>query len=170
VTSRMVKSPTAKSWLPYVVLVAAAVTLDQWVKYLVETGLPFQEKVDLVPFLALYRTYNTGIAFSMFSSFGDSGLVVIAAFVVAFVLYLAARTPPGHVLTRIGFALIVGGALGNLFDRVTYGHVIDYILFHTPIWSFAIFNLADAFIAVGAVVVVLDELIGWRREAKPSSD
>jgi signal peptidase II len=170
VTSRMVKSPTAKSWLPYVVLVAAAVTLDQWVKYLVETGLPFQEKVDLVPFLALYRTYNTGIAFSMFSSFGDTGLVVIAAFVVAFVLYLAARTPPGHVLTRIGFALIVGGALGNLFDRVTYGHVIDYILFHTPIWSFAIFNLADAFIAVGAVVVVLDELIGWRREAKPSSD
>jgi signal peptidase II len=170
VTSRMVKSPTAKSWLPYVVLVAAAVTLDQWVKYLVETGLPFQEKVDLVPFLALYRTYNTGIAFSMFSSFGDTGLVVIAAFVVAFVLYLAARTPPSHVLTRIGFALIVGGALGNLFDRVTYGHVIDYILFHTPIWSFAIFNLADAFIAVGAVVVVLDELIGWRREAKPSSD
>lgn len=169
-TSRTVKSPTAKSWLPYVVLVAAAVTLDQWVKYLVETGLPFQEKVDLVPFLALYRTYNTGIAFSMFSSFGDTGLVVIAAFVVAFVLYLAARTPPGHVLTRIGFALIVGGALGNLFDRVTYGHVIDYILFHTPIWSFAIFNLADAFIAVGAVVVVLDELIGWRREAKPSSD
>lgn len=169
-TSRMVTSPTAKSWLPYVVLVAAAVTLDQWVKYLVETGLDFQEKVDLVPFLALYRTYNTGIAFSMFSSFGDTGLVVIAAFVVAFVLYLAARTPPGHVLTRIGFALIVGGALGNLFDRVTYGHVIDYILFHTPIWSFAIFNLADAFIAVGAVVVVLDELIGWRREAKPSSD
>ncbi|MCF6100788.1 signal peptidase II [Mesorhizobium muleiense] len=169
-TSRTVKSPTAKSWVPYVVLVAAAVTLDQWVKYLVETGLPFQEKVDLVPFLALYRTYNTGIAFSMFSSFGDTGLVVIAAFVVAFVLYLAARTPPGHVLTRIGFALIVGGALGNLFDRVTYGHVIDYILFHTPIWSFAIFNLADAFIAVGAVVVVLDELIGWRREAKPSSD
>ncbi|TIM59654.1 MAG: signal peptidase II, partial [Mesorhizobium sp.] len=85
--------------MPYVVLVAAAVTLDQWVKYLVETGLPFQEKVDLVPFLALYRTYNTGIAFSMFSSFGDTGLVVIAAFVVAFVLYLAARTPPGHVLT-----------------------------------------------------------------------
>ncbi|WP_254023499.1 signal peptidase II [Mesorhizobium ventifaucium] len=166
----MVKSPTAKSWLPYVVLVAAAVTLDQWVKYLVETGLPFQEKVDLVPFLALYRTYNTGIAFSMFSSFGDTGLVVIAAFVIAVVLYLAARTPSGHVLTRFGFALIVGGALGNLFDRVTYGHVIDYILFHTPIWSFAIFNLADAFIAVGAVVVVLDELIGWRREAKPSSD
>ncbi|TIM30858.1 MAG: signal peptidase II, partial [Mesorhizobium sp.] len=56
------------------------------------------------------------------------------------------------------------------FDRATYGHVIDYILFHTPVWSFAIFNLADAFIAVGAVLVVFDELIGWRREAKASND
>ncbi|TIY01338.1 MAG: signal peptidase II, partial [Mesorhizobium sp.] len=54
----MVKSQTAKSWFPYTLLVAAAIALDQWVKYLVETGLAFQEKVDLVPFLALYRTYN----------------------------------------------------------------------------------------------------------------
>ena len=156
-----------KSWSPYVLLTVAAIALDQWVKHLVETGLAFQEKIDLLPFLALYRTYNTGIAFSMFSSFGDTGLVVIAALVVAFVLYLATRTPTAHVLARIGFALIVGGALGNLLDRVTYGHVIDYILFHTQTWSFAVFNLADACISVGAVLVVFDELIGWRREAKP---
>jgi len=65
-----------KSWSPYAVLVVVAIALDQWVKHLVETGLAFQEKIDLVPFLALYRTYNTGIAFSMFSSFGDTGLVV----------------------------------------------------------------------------------------------
>lgn len=156
-----------KSWSPYALLVVAAIALDQWVKHLVETGLPFQEKLDLVPFLALYRTYNTGIAFSMFSSFGDKGLVIIATLVVAFVLYLAARTPAGHLLARIGFALIIGGALGNLLDRAVYGHVIDYILFHTPVWSFAVFNLADAFISVGAVLVVFDELIGWRREARP---
>ncbi|PTE08293.1 signal peptidase II [Mesorhizobium helmanticense] len=156
-----------KSWSPYALLVVAAVALDQWVKYLVETGLPFQEKLDLVPFLALYRTYNTGIAFSMFSSFGDTGLVIIATLVVAFVLYLAARTPAGHLLARVGFALIIGGALGNLLDRAVHGHVIDYILFHTPVWSFAVFNLADAFISVGAALVVFDELIGWRREARP---
>ncbi|MEO5759127.1 MAG: signal peptidase II [Mesorhizobium sp.] len=156
-----------KSWSPYALLVIAAIALDQWVKYLVETGLAFQEKLDLVPFLALFRTYNIGIAFSMFSSFGDIGLIVISLGVVAFVLYLATRTPAGHVLARTGFALIVGGALGNLIDRATYGHVIDYILFHTPVWSFAVFNLADAFISVGAVLVVFDELFGWRREAKP---
>ena len=81
--------------------------------------------------------------------------------------YLATRTPSGHVIARTGFALIIGGALGNLIDRAVYGHVIDYILFHTPVWSFAVFNLADAFISVGAALVVFDELIGWRREAKP---
>ena len=156
-----------KSWSPYAVLVVAAIALDQWIKHLVENGLAFQEKVYLLPFLALFRTYNTGIAFSLFPSFGDTGLVVVAALVVAFVLYLAARTPASHVVARTGFALIVGGALGNLIDRATYGHVIDYILFHTPVWSFAIFNLADAFISVGAALVVLDELIGWRHGAKP---
>ncbi|AZO11475.1 MULTISPECIES: signal peptidase II [unclassified Mesorhizobium] len=156
-----------KSWSPYALLVIAAIALDQWVKQLVENGLAFEDKVDLLPFLALFRTYNIGIAFSMFPSFGDTGLVIIAALVVAFVLYLAARTPAGHIVSRIGFALIVGGALGNLIDRAIYGHVIDYILFHTPVWSFAVFNLADAFISVGAALVVLDELIGWRREARP---
>jgi len=156
-----------KSWSPYVLLAIVAFALDQWIKHLVETGLAFQEKLDLVPFLALFRTYNTGIAFSMFSSLSDTGLVVIATLVVAVVLYLATLTPRSHVFARTGFALIVGGALGNLVDRVTYGHVIDYILFHTQTWSFAVFNLADACISVGAVLIVFDELIGWWREAKP---
>jgi len=158
-----------KSWSPYVVLVVIAIALDQWIKQLVENGLAFQEKVDVLPFLALFRTYNTGIAFSMFASLGDTGLVVIAVLVVAFVLYLATHTPAGHFVARTGFALIIGGALGNLIDRAVYGHVIDYILFHTPVWSFAVFNLADAFISVGAALVVLDELIGWRREPKSSN-
>ena len=65
---------------------------------------------------------------------------------------------------RTGFALIIGGAAGNVIDRVVHGHVIDYILFHTPVWSFAIFNLADAFITVGAIMVVLEEFLGWRRD------
>ncbi|TIM96512.1 MAG: signal peptidase II [Mesorhizobium sp.] len=157
-----------RSWSPYALLVVAAIALDQWIKHLVETGLPFQEKLDLVPFLALFRTYNTGIAFSMFSSFGDTGLIAISLAVVAFVLFLATRIAPSQILARTGFALIVGGALGNLIDRAIYGHVIDYILFHTPVWSFAVFNLADAFISVGAALVVFDELFGWRREPGPS--
>lgn len=164
------KPGTLKSLTPYAALVIVAMALDQWIKYLVETGLPFQEKIDLLPFLGLFRTYNTGIAFSMLSSFGDTGLIIVSLLVSAFVIFLATRTEPGQVLARTGFALIVGGALGNLIDRSVYGHVIDYILFHTPSWSFAVFNLADAFISVGAVLVILDEFVGWRRQTRPSDD
>lgn len=153
-----------KSWLPYAGLFAAAVALDQWIKSLVENGLAFQEKVDIVPFLALYRTYNTGVAFSMFSWISDIGLIVLSLAVIGFVLYLASRTTAAQSPSRVGFALIIGGAVGNLIDRAVHGHVIDYVLFHTPVWSFAVFNLADAFITVGAVLVVIDEFFGWRRE------
>lgn len=164
------KPGTLKSLAPYGVLVIVAMAIDQWIKYLVETGLPLQQKVDILPFLGLYRTYNTGIAFSMLSSFGDTGLIIVSIVVSAFVIFLATRTEPEQVLARTGFALIVGGAIGNLIDRSVYGHVIDYILFHTPSWSFAVFNLADAFISVGAVLIILDEFVGWRRQARPSDD
>ncbi|MEJ6785751.1 signal peptidase II [Aminobacter sp. Piv2-1] len=152
-----------KSAATYGLVTVLAIALDQWIKVLVEANLIMQEKVDVLPFLALFRTYNTGIAFSMFSNVGDTGLIVLTAAVVAFVAFLASRTTPAQALSRLGFALIVGGALGNLIDRTVYGHVIDYILFHTPVWSFAVFNLADVFISVGAACIVLDEFLAWRR-------
>ena len=149
---------------PYAILVAAVVALDQWIKQLVEARLPMQQIFDLLPFFALYRTYNTGVAFSMFSSSGDKVLIVVSLAVVAFVLYLASRSPAYTRFARVGFALIIGGAIGNLIDRSVYGHVIDYFLFHTPVWSFAIFNMADVFISIGAALVLLQEFLGWRRQ------
>ncbi len=153
-----------KSFLVYAGVAAMAVAIDQWIKALVESGLDMHQAVDLLPFLALYRTYNTGIAFSMFSSFGDTGLIVLSLAVIGFVLYLTSLTKRGQVIARIGFALIIGGAIGNLIDRSLYGHVVDYILFHTPAWSFAVFNLADAFITIGAALVMTEELLVWRRQ------
>ena len=154
-----------RPFFPYAGLAALAITLDQCIKALVEARLALEEPVHLTPFLALYRTYNTGIAFSMFSSFGDGILVLLSLLVIGFVLWLAAGTRPEQVLARTGFALVVGGAVGNLIDRVAYGHVIDYILFHTPLFTFAVFNLADALITAGACLVVAEELFGWRRRA-----
>lgn len=151
-------------------LFVVAVALDQWVKYLVETRLELHEKVDVLPFLALFRTYNTGIAFSMLSWFGDKGLIVVTLLVAAFILVLAWRSDPAQIFARLGFTLILGGAVGNLIDRVIYGHVVDYVLFHTPVWSFAVFNLADAFITVGAGLVILEEFLIWRRGRSPSAD
>jgi signal peptidase II len=155
-----------RTGLSYAAITALAIGLDQLIKYLVETRLPLQEMVEILPFLALYRTYNTGVAFSMFASVGDIGLLLIAAAVILFVLYLALRTEPANRIARIGFALIIGGALGNIIDRAAYGHVVDYILFHTPVWSFAVFNLADAFITIGAALVVLEEFLIWRASRK----
>ncbi len=149
---------------------AAAVALDQWLKYLVETGLELHEKVDVLPFLALYRTFNTGIAFSMLSWFGDKGLIVVTLAVVAFILTLAWRSDPGQIFARLGFTLILGGAIGNLIDRVIYGHVVDYVLFHTPVWSFAVFNLADAFITIGAGLVILEEFLIWLKGRRAAPD
>jgi signal peptidase II len=153
-----------RSVLPYLVIAIAAIGIDQWIKRLVENGMALHEQIDLLPFLALYHTRNTGIAFSLLANFGDFGLVLVALVVIAVVLALAMRTTDRQVLARIGFALVVGGAIGNLIDRATLGYVIDYILFHTPVWSFAIFNLADAFITVGAGLVLLQEFVDWRRD------
>ncbi len=146
----------------------AAAALDQWIKQLVEQGMEYHETIDLLPFLALFRTHNTGIAFSMFNDLGQTPMIVLVLAVVAIVGWLASHTSSDQTFARIGFALILGGAFGNLIDRVTLGYVIDYVLFHTPVWSFAVFNLADAFITVGAIMVVLDEIMSWRRERSGS--
>lgn len=148
------------------ILVAFAILVDQASKYWVETSLPLHQSVPLLPFLDLYRTYNTGIAFSMLSSMSDWLLSVLTLVVVAFVVWLWSHTSRERKLTQIGFALIVGGALGNLIDRTMLGHVIDFVLVHHGNWSFAVFNLADTFISVGAGLVIFDELIELKRNAK----
>lgn len=145
-------------------IVLFAVISDQIVKYLVETRMGYGEQIDILPFLALFRTHNEGIAFSMLAGLHDWGLVAITVAVVAFVLYLWWTNAPDRIFARLGFALVVGGAIGNLIDRVMHGYVVDYVLFHLPTWSFAVFNLADAYITVGAGLIILEELIGWKRE------
>ncbi|HEY0121364.1 MAG TPA: signal peptidase II [Rhizobium sp.] len=145
--------------LPILIFIVIAVILDQAVKIMVDHWLPLQEVVPVIPMLALYRTYNLGVAFSMLSGMDGWFIVGMRLVIVAFVLWLWRRTPNHRWLAHLGFALIIAGALGNLIDRFLYGHVIDYVLFHTETWSFAVFNLADSFITVGAACVILDELL-----------
>ncbi|MFC5759923.1 signal peptidase II [Rhizobium sp. GCM10022189] len=145
--------------LPILIFILIAVILDQIVKIAVDRYLPLQEAVPVVPMLALYRTYNLGVAFSMLSGMDGWFIVGMRLIIVAFVLYLWHRTAKDRWLAHLGYALIIAGAIGNLIDRFAYGHVIDYILFHTETWSFAVFNLADSFITVGAGCVILDEML-----------
>jgi signal peptidase II len=141
----------------------AAVLIDQALKYLVEANMALYERIDLMPFLALFRTHNTGISFSWLSGAPIWQLVAVVLAVSAFIGWLAWRSEPRQVFARAGFALILAGAVGNLIDRLAWGHVVDYVLFHTPNWSFAVFNFADACITIGAGLVILQEVVDWRR-------
>lgn len=149
--------------LPIALFIVLAVAADQFLKYLVEAFLPFQQAVPVIPMLALYRTYNYGVAFSMLSGMEGWFIVGIRLAVVAFVLWLWRRTPKDRFFAHLGYAMIIAGALGNLVDRLLFGYVIDYILFHTASWSFAVFNLADSFITIGAGAIILDELLQAKR-------
>ena len=146
-----------------IIVIVLAVLLDQVVKLAVETHLPLEEAVPLLPVLALYRTYNLGVAFSLLSGMEREWIIGMRLLIVAFVLWLWRRTSSERPFAHVGFALIIAGAIGNLFDGVLYGHVIDYILFHTTSWSFAVFNLADSFITIGAGLVIVDELFGPKK-------
>jgi signal peptidase II len=149
--------------LPILVFIVIAVILDQVIKIAVDHTLPFQQMVRVAPMLGLYLTYNLGVAFSMLSDTDGWLIVGMRLVIVVFVLWLWRRAAKDRWLAHLGFALIISGALGNLVDRFLYGHVIDYVLFHTETWSFAVFNLADSFITVGAGAVILDELLQPKR-------
>ncbi len=161
---------SSKRYSGLIAIIIIAVLTDQIIKYLVETGMDYQQQIDLLPFLALFRVHNEGIAFSMLSGMHDIALIGLTLVVIGFVSYLWWSTSPDRWISRAGFALIIGGAIGNLIDRSVHGYVIDYILFHLPSWSFAVFNLADAYISVGAGLVVIEEIFAWVKERKKRAD
>lgn len=156
--------------LTAVIVILIAVFLDQAIKIAVENYLPMEEPVHLLPVLALYRTYNLGVAFSLLSGMEREWIVGMRLVIVTFVIWLWRRTPKDRPFAHMGFALIIAGAIGNLIDGIVYGHVVDYVLFHTQTWSFAVFNLADSFITIGAALVILDELFGPKKSDAKTSD
>ncbi|WLT08612.1 signal peptidase II [Bartonella apihabitans] len=160
----------AKSLITLIVGLIITVGLDQLIKYWVVNTLEVGEEIDLLPFLSLYHARNPGIAFSMLSSVSDWGLIALTLCIICFVIWLWKNAGPEKSLSRFGFLLVIGGAIGNLIDRIRFHYVIDYISFHIDgVFSFAIFNLADSFITVGAVLIVLDELLHWKREKQKAN-
>ncbi|WP_208435507.1 signal peptidase II [Bartonella phoceensis] len=133
--------------------------LDQAVKYWIRYTMPLGTASPLLPFLSLYHVRNSGIAFSFFASFSHWGLITITFVIIVFLFWLWKKVEHNKSLTRFGLTLIIGGAIGNLIDRIRFHHVTDYILFHIDdIFYFAIFNLADTFITLGVIAILLEEL------------
>ena len=149
-------SPLSRPF-PAIIFIIVAVFLDAVVKYAVEIGLPLHQTIDVLPFLGLFKTYNPGIAFSLLSDTSGWMLVGLRLAIVVVVIWLWCRTAASHVLAHLGFALVISGALGNILDHFIYGHVVDYVRFHVGNWTFPIFNLADSYITIGAVLVFIQE-------------
>lgn len=152
-------TPSQKPDSPLSVLglgvVGATLVIDQATKIWAENTLTYGEQIDLLPILSLYRVYNTGIAFSLLAGFGNIGLTGLVLVVTALVLVIWWRSTEGGRLAAIGFALIVGGALGNLIDRLAYGHVVDFLFLHLGAQPLFVFNLADAALTIGPAMMIL---------------
>jgi signal peptidase II len=144
-------------WAHWLWLALAVIVLDQWTKHLILTALRPGEEKALLPVLSLVLAFNPGAAFSFLA--GADGwqrwlFTAIAVAACGFMLWLLRRG--GSRLLCAGLALIVGGALGNLWDRMTLGHVVDFVLVHYGGWTFPAFNVADSAITVGAAALILD--------------
>jgi signal peptidase II len=138
-----------------VATIGLVVLADQGAKMLAETRLPLGEAIDLLPVLSLFRVHNTGIAFSMFAGSGAFALNVLALAVAAVVTGLWLRSRDGGWPAAIGYALILGGAAGNIIDRLRFGHVIDFLLLHIGTRTLFVFNIADAALTLGPVLLVI---------------
>ncbi len=148
-------------------IIGLTIMADQISKIIAERTLPFEEPIDLLPILSLYRVYNPGIAFSLLSSFGDIGLILLTLAITIVVLVFWQRAEEGGRLAAIGYALIIGGALGNLIDRIAYGHVVDFLYLHLGERSLFVFNLADVALTIGPILLVAIYLLSSDRPAKP---
>ncbi len=149
----------------WTLIIIVLVLLDQLSKWMVETMLPLQQQIEVVPFFSLFRTYNYGVAFSLLEGLGQWPLVIMTALIIGFVIWLWRGLGTNRILSEFGYAFVIGGAIGNLIDRAFLGKVIDMILFHIDSleFRFAVFNLADTFITIGAMAIILDEILIWRR-------
>jgi signal peptidase II len=150
-------------------LVIVIVILDQVTKALVRRSLELHDTIDVIPgFLNLTRVHNTGAAFGIFNGmefpYKTGVLTLVATFALAGVAWYAATVPATDRLARLGVAAILGGAIGNLIDRATVGYVLDYVDAFYNGWHFWAFNVADAAISIGVVLMILD-LVGLGRRA-----
>ena len=156
--------------LPWLGVSLAVIVLDQLSKAWVLARLPEYTPVPVIPgFWNWYRTYNTGAAFSVLADAGGwqkylfLGLALVISGVLAWML---ARTPRGDWRQALPPALVIGGVLGNVIDRLVHGHVVDFIQWYAGRWSWPAFNLADAAVVTGAIGIGLFGLLGERRRAR----
>ena len=150
-------------WLAWAVLLMGA---DQITKTLILNHYQLGDSTFITSFFNIVRAHNTGAAFSFLADAGGwqrwlfTGIGVAATIFIVWQL----RAHPGQKLFSFALSSILGGAVGNVVDRLMHGYVVDFLQFHYAGWYFPSFNLADSAITVGAACLILDELLRVRRE------
>lgn len=157
-------SPAMRKWLG---MALAVIVADHLTKWWVSSTLDYQEAIPVLPFFSLVLVHNTGAAFSFLADAGGwqrwffVAVGVVATVVIVRLLKRHAHDP------RMAFALalVLGGALGNVIDRVVLGHVVDFLYFHYKSFAWPAFNVADSAITVGAALLIWDSLRGKQATA-----
>lgn len=160
--------PNALIWL---LLSISVIALDQLSKLWVLNNLPEYQAIPVIEgFWNWYRTYNTGAAFSFLSDAGGWQkyfFILLAIGITALLTFWLSKTPRRDWKSALPFALVIGGAIGNVIDRLLYGHVIDFIqLYYWPGKEWPAFNIADSAIVAGAIGIALFGLLDSKRGAK----
>ncbi|TLX53764.1 signal peptidase II [Stutzerimonas nosocomialis] len=160
--------------LPWLWLSVVVVVLDQATKFYFEGALTLYQRIEVIPdYFSWTLAYNTGAAFSFLAD--HSGwqrwlFAAIAIGVSAVLVVWLKRLKPDETWLAIALSLVLGGALGNLYDRMVLGHVVDFILVHWQNrWYFPAFNIADSAITVGAIMLALDMFKG-NKTGEPAHD
>ena len=152
---------SSRSTMMLALVSGLVVTLDQATKAVVRATLPLHDSVELVPnLLSFTHVRNTGAAFGLLNGvdfpFKTAVMTMVALTALVAIGVYAAKTDVPQPAARLGLALVVGGAVGNLIDRVTVGYVVDFVDVYWRGWHFWAFNVADAGITIGASLLILD--------------
>jgi signal peptidase II len=156
--------PNALIWL---LVSALVIVLDQLTKAWVLSSLPEYTAIPVIEGVwNWYRTYNTGAAFSFLSEAGGWQkyfFVTLAVLISGLLGWWLSRTPRGDWRVALPYALVIGGAIGNVIDRLVHGHVVDFIQWHWRDFYWPAFNIADAAIVGGAVGIAVLGLLGGQK-------
>jgi signal peptidase II len=155
--------------MTFYLIAVAIILLDQATKRVIVGTLRLGQSLPVVPgFFDLVFVLNPGAAFSFLATLPDSVrnpfFITISVTAVILILVYRTRHLQQHALASLSLALILGGAVGNLIDRLWYGMVVDFLLVHVYEYHWPAFNVADSAISVGVTLMVLDMLLEWRRE------
>lgn len=150
-----------KKYLPYFITAVTALVLDQISKLWILAHFQFAERLNIIPsFFDLTLVYNPGAAFSFLAGAGgwQKYLFMLLAFAISGWLGNEIRKGELGKTGNFAAAMIIGGAFGNVIDRFAYGKVVDFLLVYWQNWHYPVFNIADCFVCVGAVLLVIDSI------------